>query len=91
MKLAKLAKLEKIELENEKAELEKLINELEYLMTHESALKEELKDRLSAIVKKYGDERRTELTHIEVKPEEKEIEEVIPRRLCCSIISNWRN
>lgn len=86
MKLAKLAKLEKIELENEKAELEKLINELEYLMTHESALKEELKDRLSAIVKKYGDERRTELTHIEIKPEEKEIEEVVPED-CVVVLS----
>ena len=37
-----------------------------------------IKDRLSVIVKKYGDARRTELTHIELKPEEKEIAEVIP-------------
>ena len=38
----------------------------------------EIKKKLTEIVKKYGDARRTELTHIELKPEEKEIAEVIP-------------
>jgi DNA gyrase subunit A len=37
-----------------------------------------LYDKLFAFVSKYGDRRRTVVTHIEVKPEEKEIAEVIP-------------
>ena len=78
MKLAKLAKLEKIELENEKTELLKTIEYLDALINTEALQKTELRNRLSEIVKKFGDKRRTELTQIDIKPEEKEIAEVVP-------------
>lgn len=78
MRLSSLANLEKIELQNEKAELNNTIEKLDALINNKSLQTAELKERLSAIVKKYGDARRTELTHIEIKPEEKEIAEVVP-------------
>ena len=86
MKLAKLAKLEKIELQNEAEELKNLINMLETLINSRVDQEGELKTRLREIVKKFGDARRTELTHIEIKPEEKEIAEVIPED-CVVILS----
>ncbi len=45
-----------------------------------------LKVRLQGLVNKYGDARRTELTHIDIKPEEKKIEEVVPED-CVVILS----
>ena len=78
MKLAKLANLEKIELQDEKKSLDKLISELNDLINNKALQEKELKLRLADIVAKYGDERRTELTHIEMPKEEKEIAEVVP-------------
>ena len=77
MKLAKLAKLEKIELENERAELIDLINDLMLKINNPI---EEIQHRLSHIVQRYGDARRTELTHVEEKKEDKEIEYVEPEK-----------
>lgn len=81
MKLGKLAGLEKVELQNEKAELDTKIKELNTFIATESLQIDELRSRLAVIVKKYGDERRTELTHIEIKPSEKEIAEVVPENV----------
>ena len=78
MKLAKLAKLEKIEIQNEKNEIINKIEELKNLLLNEDKQKTEIKNRLNAIVRKFGDERRTELAQIEVPKEEKEIETVVP-------------
>ena len=78
MKLAKLAKLEKIEIQNEKNEIINKIEELKNLLLNEDKQKTEIKNRLNAIVRKFGDERRTELTQIEILKEEKEIETVVP-------------
>ena len=78
MKLGKLAGLEKVELQNEQAELEQNIKNLNSIISSEEKRRSILEERLSAFVAKYGDKRRTEVTHIEVKPEEKEIAEVIP-------------
>ena len=75
MKLSRLAKLEKEELEQEKKELEALLLKLQEICKHPIV---ELRKRLEAIVKKYGDARRTELMQIDIKPEEKEIAEVVP-------------
>ena len=86
MKLAKLANLEKVELQNEKLELEKTIEELDALINNNSLQYTELKSRLQAIVKKFGDDRRTELAQIDIKPEEKEIAEVVPED-CVVIIT----
>lgn len=78
MKLGKIASLEKIELEEEKAELEKTIAEIQNILASEDNQKAEIRNRLAALVKKYGDKRRTELTQIELPKAEKEIEEVVP-------------
>lgn len=86
MKLSKLAKLEKIELENEKKELLTKQDELNNLLQNKDLQLKEIRKRLDAIVKKYGDERRTELTQIEIPKEEKEIVEVVPED-CVVIIT----
>lgn len=86
MKLSKLAKLEKVELENEKKELLTKQDELNNLLQNKDLQLKEIRRRLDAIVKKYGDERRTELTQIEIPKEEKEIVEVVPED-CVVIIT----
>ena len=78
MKLGKLAGLEKVELQNEQAELEQNIKNLNSIISSEEKRRSILIERLSAFVAKYGDKRKTEVTHIEVKPEEKEIAEIVP-------------
>lgn len=78
MKLSKLANLERIELQEEAAELKMKIDYLNTLITSADEQNRVLVTRLKNLVSKYGDARRTELTHIEIKPEEKEIAEVIP-------------
>lgn len=80
MKLSRLAKLEKVELENEKKELVDKITDLEDILAKEERQKEILKKRLAEIVKKYGDDRRTELTQVTVAKEEKEIQFVEPEK-----------
>ena len=86
MKLAKLAKLEKLELEAERDELKNQILDLKETIINPSKQKAELKERLRNIVAKFGDARRTELIQIDVKPEEKEIAEVTPED-CVVILS----
>lgn len=78
MKLSKLAKLEKIELQKEE---EELLNEIEHcnkIINTKSVRESLIKDRLDTIVAKYGDDRRTEITQIDIKPEEKEVIAVVP-------------
>jgi DNA gyrase subunit A len=78
MKLSKLAKLEKIEVQQEKQELLDTLNVLNNILNTEDRQKLIIRERLTSIVKKYGDNRRTELAQIEIPKEEKEIVEVIP-------------
>ena len=78
MRLSSLAKLEKVELEKEAQELQNKIADLQNILSNENRQKDILKTRLADLVKKYGDVRRTELTNIEIKSEDKEIEEVTP-------------
>lgn len=81
MKLAKLANLEKVEIENERKDLVKTIAELMALIKSDILQKEELKKRLEDIVKKFGDERRTELIQLATPTkEEKEIVNVEPEQ-----------
>ena len=78
MKLSSLAKLEGVKLENEKGDLKKEIERLGYLIIDELTQHKEFHSRFNKIVRKYGDERRTELAQIEVPKEEKEIAYVEP-------------
>lgn len=88
MKLGKLAGLERIELQNEQAELDKQKEELDWLINHEDAQKAKVLERLTTFFTKYGDKRKTEVTHVEIKPEEKEIAEVVPEDVVVMISQN---
>ena len=78
MKLARLAKLEKVEVENEKKELVEKINTLQEILKNEDKQINIIRERLENIVKKYGDARRTELMQIDIPKEDKEIVAVVP-------------
>lgn len=77
MKLSKLSKLDKMDLEKEKAELEALIIKLKAICENPIP---ELRSRLKNLVDKYGDDRRTELTQIVEEKAEKEIINVEPEK-----------
>ena len=87
MRLAKLAKLEKIELEKEKQELEELLVKLNQIKENPIP---ELRKRLEELVRKYGDDRRTELTQLAENKEEKEIEFVEPEK-CVVVLTESGN
>lgn len=86
MKLGKLAGLEKIELNQEKTDLDNNVNDLINIIESEKRQQEILLERLFAIVQKYDDGRRTELAQISEDPKEKEIENVVPEE-CVVVIT----
>ena len=78
MKLAKLAKLEKIEIENEKKDLVKLSEKLGEIIKNPVP---KLTEIFTNLKNKYGDARRTTITQIEAETkEEKEIQFVEPEK-----------
>ena len=77
MKLAKLAKLEKVEIENEKKELETELARLNAIITNPIP---ELINIFNYIKKTYGDARRSTITQVATTKEEKEIEFVEPEK-----------
>lgn len=81
MKLSKLAKLEKVEIENEKA---KLVSELERLQGILQNPIPELIKIFTSIKNNYGDDRRTKITQISLTKEDKEIEFIEPEK--CVVI-----
>ena len=87
MKLARLSGLEKIELEQEHAELVDIVEKLPALLNSEDLQKQEIRKRLAEFTKKYGDARRTELTQIEVSKEDKLTAAIIPED-CVVILTN---
>lgn len=78
MRLSSLAKLEKIELQKESAELKDTIDNLTAILNNKNKQKEILQTRLDALVKKYGDARRTEIIQLEETKEEKAKIEITP-------------
>ena len=78
MRLGSLAKLEGIELNDEKTKLLENIKELNKILGSEKKQLDIILNRLDDLVKKYGDDRKTELAQIEIPKEEKEIAQVIP-------------
>ena len=81
MKLSKLAKLEKVEIENEKNELEIELTRLNAIIAN--PIPEMLKG-FNSIKTSYGDARRTVITQVATTKEEKEIEFVEPEK--CVVI-----
>ena len=81
MKLAKLAKLEKVEIENEKAELEVELARLNAIISNPIP---ELIKGFNTIKATYGDARRCKIIQVASTKEEKEIEFVEPEK--CVVI-----
>ena len=77
MKLSRLAKLEKIEIQKEKEELEKEFERLSLILKDPS---DELMKIFDEIKTKYGDNRKTTITQVSTTKEEKEIEFVEPEK-----------
>ena len=90
MKLGRLAKLEKVELEQEKAELQDKIVNCEKLLADEAKKKNIFLDRLRTFGKKYSTPRKTELQNIEIpkNKEEKEIAEIPPEKCVVVMTEN---
>lgn len=78
MRLSSLTKLDKVELNKEREELSSKIDMLNNILINENLQLDLIRDRLKDIVKKYGDERKTEIANIEIKKVTKEKKEVIP-------------
>ena len=88
MKLGRLAGLEKMELQEEKAETESAIEKFNAIISTPIV---ELVARLKVLVEKYGDDRRTELAQIaDTTKEEKEIEFVEPEK-CVVVLTEGGN
>ena len=81
MKLAKLARLEKVEIQNEKAELEQELARLNAIIANPIP---ELINGFNSIKATYGDARRSKITQVASTKEEKEIEFVEPEK--CVVI-----
>ena len=82
MRLSKLAKLEEKELINEETNLHNSINKLNQIIANPT---EELKKRLKELVKKYGDDRRTEIIDLIEEPDDEDDTAVEPDN--CVIIT----
>ncbi len=85
MRLKALQGLEKEKLQNEYRELEEKIAYYQRVLGDMGLVKGILKDELTAIRDKYGDERRTEIQDVE---DEIDIEDLIEERDCCYTLSN---
>ena len=79
MRLKALQGLDREKLQNEYEELEKRIDYFNRLLASEEMLRGVLKDELTAIRDKYGDERRTEIQDVE---DEIDIEDLIEEEQC---------
>ena len=77
MKLSRLAKLEKLELEQEKADLLKELERLNAILANPVP---ELVNIFNGLKAAYGDARRSAITQVAVTKEEKEIEFVEPEK-----------
>ena len=78
MRLSSLAKLESVELNDEKKDLISKIESLNNILANKDVQLNTIIERLDKFVQKYGDSRRTSLEQIEVPKEEKELVEVVP-------------
>ena len=92
MKLGRLAKLEKVELEQEQAELKDKIANCMAMINDEEKKKNLFLERIKNFTKKYGYSRRTQLMHIE-EPKTKEDKEValIPPEKCVVVMTESGN
>ena len=88
MRLSSLTKLDKVELNKEEDNLTSDIHMINNILKNENLQIDLIRDRLKDIVNKYGDERRTEVTNIEIKKETKEKKEIIPEDVVVVLTNN---
>ena len=79
MRLKALQGLDREKLQNEYKELEERIAYFLHILSDESMVKSILKEELTAIAEKYGDERKTEIQDVE---DELDIEDLIEEEQC---------
>ena len=85
MRLKALQGLDREKLQNEYKELEEKIAYFQRVLGDMDLVKAILKEELSAIGEKYGDDRRTEIQDVE---DEIDIEDLIEEEDCCYTLSN---
>lgn len=78
LKLGKLARLEKVEIEDEKKELKIEVGRCNNILNNESILNKTLVERIQGTLSKFSDTRRTDITQVNITKEEKEIELIKP-------------
>jgi len=85
MRLQRLTGLEREKIQNEYAEVKALIAELNEILSNESKRMQIIKDELTEIKERYGDERRTQIVHSD---EDITVEDMIPDEEMVITISN---
>ena len=85
MTLGKLSGLERKKVEDRIAKLEEIVAELRGILADEEKVKTILKDELTEIKNKFGDERKSEITEA---TEEIDLEDLIPRHTCVITVSH---
>lgn len=90
MKLSRLAHIEKIEIDNERQEKKEQAIKLKLILTSDEAFTTAVSKELTEFRNKFVDERRTEITQINISKEDREIAEIIPED-CVVIINESSN
>ena len=85
MTLGKLSGLERKKVEDRIAKLEIVVADLNDILTNENRVKEIIKNELTEIKNKYGDERKSELREA---TEEIDLEDLIERHTCVITVSH---
>lgn len=90
MKLSKLAHTEKLAIDEELKDKTEQANTLFIIINNESVRRSTLADEFKEFANKFGDNRKTTITQVNITPEEKEIAEIIPEN-CVVVITEAGN
>lgn len=85
LKLGKLARLEKVQIEEEQKKLKAEVERCNDILTNVESLKALMKTEFKDTISKYGDSRKTEISQVTVTKEEKSIEFVAPEEVAVVI------
>lgn len=91
MPLSRLISLEALELEDEKSNLLKEIAKIQNILDNKELLYKEIEDGMRAIIKKYGDPRRTRLIDLDFTSEKEEEAEPIEKKELLIYYTNLGN
>lgn len=90
IKLSKLTKLGKKEIEEELQTKTALVTECKKIIEDSEYRGKIIIGKVSSMKAKYGDKRRTTLTNLTIESEEKEIEKIIPEDVVLTITNNGK-